>query len=252
MFRHLLPSIKPGSVLIGDKLYGAYIVLGELVARGVDVVIPIQERRKRDGSLVAWTRPTLRDENHAAYAHLPESLNLRQLDIEIEDRDGSRKTITVVTTITDPAISDAEIAELYRQRWNCEVDLRSIKCSMQMDILRAKSPSMVRKEIFCHLLAYNLLRGVMVESATKAEVQPRHLSIKGAMQAVESFTAPMMAIDGSQAIYDALLATVAAHKVGNRQGRVEPRVRKRRPKQHVVMMLPRNYYYRKLASDAVA
>ena len=87
---------------------------------------------------------------------MPDSITLRQVEVEIEDRDGSTKMLTLVTTITDPAVPDSEIADLYRQRWNCELDFRSIKSDMQMDILRTKTPSMARKEIFCHLLAYNL------------------------------------------------------------------------------------------------
>jgi len=248
MLQELLPSMKPGSVLVADKLYGNYRVLGELVLRGIDAVLPIKEIRVTEGSVVTWNRPSPLKAQYADYAHLPESIQLRQVTVDISDRDGNPKSLTVVTTITDPAISDADIADLYRQRWNCEVDLRSIKISMQMDILRAKTPSMVRKEIACHLLAYNLLRGVMVESAAKAEVQPRHLSIKGALQMVESFTPAMMAASGQPAIYDAFLGAVAAHRVGNRPGRVEPRVRKRRPKQATIMSKPRHLYYRKLTA----
>jgi hypothetical protein len=78
---------------------------------------------------------------------------------------------------------------------------------------------MVRKEIWAHILAYNLLRGTMVASAKKNEVKPRQLSVKGTMQAIESFTPAMMAIDGSDALYNAMLTTVAARRVGNRPGR---------------------------------
>ncbi len=93
-----------------------------------------------------------------------------------------------------------EISDLYWQRWNCELDIRSIKHSLRMDVLRCKTPEMVRKEIWCHMLAYNLLRGTMVESAKRHDVLPRQLSVKGAMQAVESFTPAMMAIDGNEAV----------------------------------------------------
>jgi hypothetical protein len=118
-----------------------------------------------------------------------------------------------------------------------------------MDVLRAKTPSMVRKEIWCHLLAYNLIRGAMVASAKRNEITPRQLSVKGTMQAVESFTAPMMAIDGNQAIYDAFLATVSAHRVGNRPGRAEPRYKKRRPAWQIYMTIPRHKSHRRLASQ---
>ena len=81
---------------------------------------------------------------------------------------------------------------------------------------------MARKEIWCHILAYNLLRGTMVELVKRIDVLPAW-SLKGTMQAVESFTPAMMAIDGNEAIYNAFLATVSAHRVGNRPNRQEPR-----------------------------
>jgi hypothetical protein len=249
LLRTMMDTLKAGDVVVGDKLYGAYRVLADLVTRGVDAVVAIKHLRKRAGSKVIWHKPQWRQSEKAMYASLPDSITLRQITVEIEDRDGATKQLSLVTTITDPAVSDSEIADLYRQRWNCEVDLRTIKCAMQMDILRAKTPSMVHKEIFCHLLAYNLLRGVMMESASKAEVAPRHLSVKGALQMVESFTPAMMHGNGHESTYNAFLGALSAHRVGNRPGRVEPRVRKRRPKKHVNMRKPRNKYFRRLRQE---
>ena len=88
---------------------------------------------------------------------------------------------------------------------------------------------MVRKEIWCHLLAWNLLRGTMVDSAKRNEIMPRQLSVKGAMQVAEAFMLVMMAIDDSDTLYTAFLAAVSAHRVGNRPSRIEPRFKKRRP-----------------------
>ncbi len=248
LLRDMLPTLKAGDVLVGDKLDLAYSVLGDLVARGIDAVVPIKSSRKRPGSVVIWDKPKVSQSTKELYATLPDSITLRQLDIEVEDRDGGNKTITLVTTILDPSISDSDIADLYRQRWNCEVDFRSIKCTMQLDILRTKTPDMGRKEIWCHLLAYNLLRGVMLESATRAEMQPRHLSVKGALQMVESFTPAMMHGDGHTALYNAFLAAMSSHRVGNRPNRKEPRLLKRRPKDHFHMNQPRHSYDRRLAS----
>ena len=156
----------------------------------------------------------------------------------------------VLSTITDPTVPQKELSDLYLRRWNCELDIRSIKHSLQLDFIRAKTPEMVRKEIWAHMLAWNLLRGVMVESAKRHALEPRQLSVKGTMQAVESFTAPMMAIDGNPAIYDALLATVSAHRVANRPGRLEPRYKKRRPHWQAYMSIPRSKSHRRLASEA--
>lgn len=251
LLRDIMPCLRAGNVVIGDKLYGAYSVLGALVARGIDAVVPIKTKHRRPGSVIVWQKPTS-TERPEMYVGLPESITLRQFDVEIEDRDGSTKTLMLVSTILDPSITDAELADLYRQRWNCELDFRSIKCAMHLDVLRAKTPAMIRKEIDCHLLAYNLLRGVMLESAIHAEATPRFLSIKAALQMVESFTPALMSADGQPAVYSAFLGAVAAHRVGNRPGRVEPRVVKRRPKQHNLMKLPRHCYRRKLVADFVA
>jgi hypothetical protein len=101
-----------------------------------------------------------------------------------------------------------------------------------------------------HLLAYNLLRGVIVEASLKHDMAPRELSVKGTMQAVEAFTPVMMNCDGNMAIRDAMLLTVSTHRVGNRPGRAEPRFKKRRPQWTSYMTIPRNKSHRRLASEA--
>ena len=91
----------------------------------------------------------------------------------------------------------------------------------------------------------------MTESAKRTGTTPRQLSVKGAMQAVESFTPAMMAASGSEALYSAFLTTVAAHRVGNRPGRQEPRKKKRRPAWTAYLKVPRNRCHRRLASEVV-
>src|SRR5512144_3252810 len=92
------------------------------------------------------------------------------------------------TTLADRTTYSAEeLRILFRQRWNAELDLRTLKTEMQMEMLRTKSPEMVRKEVAIHLLAYNLIRGIMAEAARTGEVTPRALSFKGALHTVRSF-----------------------------------------------------------------
>ena len=126
----------------------------------------------------------------------------------------------------------AQIGDLYERRWEGEVDIRSIKSVMQMDILRCKTPEMVRKEIWAHLLAYNLLRTVMAVAAGENGLEPRQVSFKGAKQAVTAFAPKLEAArpKARPALIDAMLAVIAYHRVGDRPGRWEPRARKRRPK----------------------
>jgi hypothetical protein len=110
-----------------------------------------------------------------------------------------------------------------------------------MDVLRCKTPEMVRKEVWARLLAYNLLRTVMAVAANENDVEPREISFKGAKQALTAFAPKTEAAppEGRAALTDALLTTVAYHRVGDRPGRWEPRARKRRPKPGYRLMQPR-------------
>ena len=112
---------------------------------------------------------------------------------------------------------------------------------MQMDILRCKTPEMVHKEIWAHLLAYNLLRTVMAVAAAEHGIEPREVSFTGAKQAVTAFAPKLEAArpDDRPALIDALLRVIAYHRVGHRPGRWEPRARKRRPKPGKRLTQPR-------------
>lgn len=259
----LADSLSAGDILVADRLYPTYNTIAMLKARGVDLVSISHQARDVDfrtghklgprDHIVAWSKPQIRpDQTREEYDAIPDAMLVREFVIEIEDREGGKLEAIITTTLTDPAIPQQEISGLYWQRWNCELDIRSIKHSLHMDVLRCKTPEMVRKEIWCHLLAWNLLRGVIVEAAKRHTAMPRELSVKGAMQAVESFTPAMMAIDGNEAIYDAFLTTVSAHRVGNRPGRLEPRFKKRRPAWPHYMTTPRSKSHRRLAADVAS
>ena len=143
------------------------------------------------------------------------------------------KEYVVVTTLLDAnEYPREELEALYRARWHAELDIRSIKQTMKMDVLRCKTPDLVRKEIWAHLLAYNLLRTVMAVAAAESEVEPRKISFKGAKQAVTAFAPKIEAArpEDRGRLIDTLLKTVAYHRVGNRPGRWEPRATKRRPR----------------------
>jgi hypothetical protein len=113
---------------------------------------------------------------------------------------------------------------------------------MQMDILRCKTPDMVHKEIWTHLLAYNLLRTVMAVAANEIDIEPRKISFKGAKQALTAFAPKIEAArpEDRGLLIDAMLTTIAYHRVGDRPGRWEPRARKRRPRKANLLMQPRD------------
>lgn len=261
LLRGLAGTLKAGDIIVADRLFPSYITLSSLKQRGIDMVSISHQQRDVDFSegiqigdrdhIVEWKRPKYRASMATTeLQQLPGTVSVREFVLDIENRDGGREEVIIVSTITDPSIPQQELADLYLKRWHCELDLRSIKQTMHLDVLRSKTPEMVAKEIFCHLLAYNLLRGVMTESAKRNGTTPRHLSLKGTMQAVESFTPAMMAISTGDVLYDAFLKTVAAHRVGNRPGRLEPRFKKSRPAWDQYMTIPRHKSHRRLAAEA--
>jgi hypothetical protein len=174
---------------------------------------------------------------------------MRRVALDARDKNNRVQQLKVITTILTPSIDGKQIGALYKHRWQGEVELRSIKCTLQMDILRCKTLDMVHKEIWTHLLANNLLRTVMAVAANENDIEPRKVSFKGAKQAVTAFAPKIEAArpeDHGQLI-DVLLSTIAYHRVGDRPGRWEPRARKRRPKEFTRLMQPR--YIAKLPNN---
>jgi len=151
--------------------------------------------------------------------------------------------MVVVTTLLDPEqASVSDLADLYRQRWINELDFCSLKVALQLDVLRCKTPELVRKEIWTHVLAYNLIRTIIAQSATRHEISPRSISFKATMQILEAFQPVIAMTEGSQhcqALYEQVLDSIALHPIANRPDRFEPRLRKRRFKKYDYMKKPR-------------
>ena len=247
----LRDSFNPGDVVIADRAYCSYFLLAALQQRGIDCVIREHQRRltdltraKRLGAndhRLTWHKPQRpRWMSESDYAQIPDQLCVRQ----VRDRDWS-----ITTTLTDPAaVKTAEVAWLYRQRWQVELDLRSIKCVMQMDILRCKTPQMVQKEIAAHLLGYNLIRAAMVQAARPTTNLPRQLSFAASRRAVAALQEQFRHDPGAgfAKTHAALLARIAYNRVPHRPDRVEPRAVKRRPRRHSLLTVPRHVARRRL------
>jgi hypothetical protein len=250
LLREMYDSLKPGDVVLADALFDNYFLVCELRERGIDLVARVKYKRAGsqklqcgpDGDVLVWQRP---NKPHGMpgeqYRRYPTSLVMRQVSVDARDKNNRAKQFKVITTILDASVDGQQIGNLYERRWCGEVDIRSIKSTMQMDVLRCKTPEMVRKEIWAHLLAYNLLRTVMAVAAAESGIEPRQVSFKGAKQAVTAF-APK--IEGARpkdrpGLIDELLAVVAYRRVGDRPGRWEPRARKRRPKPAARLTQPR-------------
>jgi hypothetical protein len=170
------------------------------------------------------------------YEQMPEQLTVCQTEV------AGRILVTTLTLRDARSVVPLDLDALYRRRWQVEVDLRSIKAVMGVDILRAKSPAMIDKEMAVHLLAYNLVRGLMAQVASGVQVAARALSFKGALQLLLAFQQHLR-WGGRKS-----MALVRAHLLGAtglmtlpiRPGRVEPHAIKRRPKNHALLTVPRN------------
>jgi hypothetical protein len=252
LFRRMYDTLQPGDVVLADALFDDYFLTCELCRRKIDIVAHAQyERtgtrtapgRPPGDDIVVWQRPNKpRGMTREKYRAYPKQLVMRQVTVDARDKNNRAKQFKVVTTILDDAIDGQQFGNLYERRWAGEVDLRSIKSTMQMDILRCKTPGMVHKEIWTHLLAYNLLRTIMAIAAHQNDIEPRQVSFKGAKQALTAFAPKLEAArpEDRAALLDVLLSTIAYHRVGDRPGRWEPRARKRRPKPGARLTQPRH------------
>jgi len=265
LLRRLWDVLRPGDVLLGDRLmanWASIVLLGE---RGVDMVSRLNKAHRRadfrrgrrlgtDDHLVRWAKPTsIRSLDREAYHALPEFITVRETRIPVVQPGFRTREIVVVTTLLDPKQTTKEdLATLYRARWNNELDLRSIKSTMQMRELRCKTPELVHKEVWTHILAYNLIRTVMAQAAARHGVLPRTISFTGAMQTLEAFQ-PLLDFGAAQdatdrlRLYHDLLAAIATHRVGDRPDRYEPRVKKRRRNHYGWLTKPRAEMKRKMA-----
>jgi hypothetical protein len=250
LLRQMYDALSPGDVIVADALFDNYFIACELRQRGIELVARVQAERvgsrtvesRSDGDVIVWQRPNKpRGMSGERYRSYPESLTMRQVSVDAHGRNNRAEQFKVVTTILTASIGGGQIGELYERRWDGELDIRSIKSTMKMEILRCKTPAMVHKEIWIHLLAYNLLRTVMAVAASENAVEPRAISFKGAKQALTAFAPKLEAARPEQraGLVDAMLKAVAYHRVGNRPGRWEPRARKRRPKPGARLMQPR-------------
>jgi hypothetical protein len=250
LLRQLYGSLQPGDVVVADALFDNYFLACELRQRGIELVARVQAERVGsrtvescpDGDIIVWQRPNKpRGMTGEQYRSYPKTLLMRQVAVDARGKNNRAEQFHVVTTLLDPSIDGGEFGGLYERRWDGEVDLRSINSTMQMDILRCKTPEMVQKEIWAHLLAYNLLRTVMAVAASANDVEPRAISFKGAKQVVTAFAPKLEAAQPEQRVglVEALLKAVAYHRVGDRPGRWEPRARKRRPKPGKRLTQPR-------------
>jgi hypothetical protein len=264
LFRTLLHRLKVGDIALGDRYFASYFGISQLLEREVDGLFRMHQRRKIDfrrgqrlgveDHCVVWKKPERPDwMDEETYEQIPDEMTVRELRVHVSQPGFRVRELVLVTTLLDPIrYTKEELADLFMSRWQIELDLRSIKAVMQMDVLRCKSPEMVDKEIWIHLLAYNIIRGLMATAAVAHKVKPREMSFKGALQALEAFRDSMRLAGPavSLELWETMLAAIAYHRVGDRPGRVEPRAKKRRSKPYPILTRPRKEARKRLLQTA--
>ncbi len=259
--RQLLGRFKPGDILLADRYYCSYFMIALLLERGIDFVTRVHQLRTVDfrrgrrlgqgDHVVEWSRPAKpKWMDQATYDRMPKSIDVREIQVRVGHPGFRTESLTVVTTLTDAEeYARDDIAELYRARWMVELDIEAIKVTLGMDILRCKTPAMVHKEMWTCLLAYNLIRRALLQSArteqrtaTQAGRTPRQLSFTAAMQMIAASWLVVIASGeaATEQLITASLLNMSKHRIGNRPGRTEPRAIKRRPKPHDLLTKPRD------------
>ena len=241
LLRQLMDSFELGDVVLADRYYCSYFLIALFMAKGADIVFQQHATRKTDfrtgqklstrDHIVTWQKPKSIPTwmTPSQYDTFPDELTLRELK-----RNGR---VLVTTLLSDKTASKAALTELYKQRWQVELDLRNIKTVLGMDTLHCKTPDMNEKEMWVYFLAYNLIRLLIAASAAKAAILPRQISFKHALQLwLVWHHQPRAFNDNTQ---DVLLILIAQQRVGNRSGRIEPRNLKRRPNAYPLLMKPR-------------
>lgn len=262
--RAFYEQLAPGDVGLADSAYGTYVDLALVKAQGADGVFRKHHARKVDfrrgqklgigDHIVTWQKPercpkALSDE---VFEALPETLQVREVHIQVQRRGFRPKEVILVTTLLDAQrYAKAQLAELYYNRWQAaEINLRHLKTTLQMDFIAAKSPEMVRKSIWVHLLAYNLLRHLMGTAARTQNLSVWRLSLQGARQAFQEFIPGLAHATATERPrhYAELLRLIAHEVLPDRPYRLEPRVIKQRPKNYPRMRQPRQVLKAKLAA----
>ena len=253
--RKLYGFLNPLDVLLGDRAFCAYADLISIRNLGCDAVFRKHQSRKtpmRKGKiigssdkLVIWHKPHKcpKGLSESEFADLPQTMTVREIYYYIFIPGFRTQQVSLITTLLDTkTYPSLEIVNLYGFRWEVEVNFKHLKTTLGMDVLRCKTPSMVRKELYVYLPRYNLLRTLMWQAGTAYATPPLRLSLQGTRQHLSNFIPQLLAASSTDCrqIYHTLLKIIVHKAVPNRPGRSEPRVRKRRPKSYPLMKQPRH------------
>ena len=235
LLRSMLDTLSRGELLVGEAYYATYFLYSELLRRGIDGVFEQHGSRKRSTDfrtgkklgardhLIVIDKPKRKPDwmSQHDYDHAPDTLKVREFK-------AGGKTMLTTLLCANETSKDA-LKKLFRSRWHVELDLRNINTTLGMEYLHCKTPAMAIKELWVYLLAYNLIRMLMLQSALLAEQLPRQLSFKHTVQLCLAWHQHGADTHDSVTIAQ-LLLLIAQRRVGLRPGRIEPRALKRRLK----------------------
>jgi len=258
LLHRLLDTFKPGDLALADRGFSTYTLMALLGLRKVHSLFRLHHARPQDlrrgkrlgknDRLLVWRKPDHwqkpRYMPKTLWQLLPKELSVRMVRFTLEIPGYRTKSVTLITTLVDPQLYPAsELAQLYARRWRIELWFRDIKTSMRMETLRCLSPKMVHKEIEMFLIAYNLIRCLMVDAARVHDVPVDRLSFKGTVDSVRQFSAALAQARSRKQkdkVIGRLLEIIAQDQVPERPGRREPRAVKRRPKPYQKLNRPRH------------
>lgn len=259
LFKDLWDLFEPGDVLLADSAFCSYADFYFLSQRHIDCVMANHQRRTKglqfvkslgkEDRLVYWIKmkscPTWLEKSQ--WDKVPEKLLIREVSFLVTIRGFRTKRITLATTLFDQRQYPKEdLAQLFRRRWMAELYLRDIKITMGMDILRCKTPDMVHKELIMFMIAYNLIRSLILHSSMILQAHMDRLSFKGTLALLRQLNPPTLRLIPSRkrekTLYKTALRIIAKDIVPDRPDRQEPRARKRRPKNYQLLNKPRSHF----------
>jgi hypothetical protein len=257
LFKLLIDQLAKGDVLVGDRGFGCFPVLALLQSLGIDFIgrttrrVDGRHRLKRLGCndwLVVWTRsftpsPWL---SPTQWSCLPTQLTVRAVKGSLYTKGFRVRKVTVITTLLDAQLyPPQEILQAYLRRWRLEMCLDDLKTTLHMEMLRSRSPEMAHKEVYCRLIAHNLVRCTMAQAATEHSVPLDRISFKGSLDALRQFSQAMAQARSKrkrQQLWAELLLALANDLVPHRPGRREPRAVKRKKNRYPRLRGPRRNF----------
>lgn len=244
LLRSIFNCIEPGDIALGDRYFPSFFLIADLNKIGADGIFRGQnqryydfrmgERLGKNDHIVLWAKPQKpKWMDQRKYDSYPSTIQVREFKVA--------GNIYVTTFLSYRKYQKKELAKIYERRWEIEINLRSIKDVMNMDMLSCKTPEMVRKEIGIHFLAYNFIRIIMAEACTIHDAIPWKVSFKGSVQLLNEFMPHFLnASPGrNKTMYAEMLFLIVRNEIGNRPGRIEPRLIKQRPKPFPTLNRPR-------------